>query len=69
MNRNHRLSSNDLRIRDKISEDEEEGKLQNENADMSQSNDRVSQKLKYNLTRRFTFHLLFYKYFERLPFF
>ena len=49
MNRNHRSSTNDLRIRDKISEDEEEGRPQNENADINQSNERVKQKFRINL--------------------
>ena len=42
MNRDHRLSSNDLRIRDRISEDEEEVKSQNERPESNQNNNGVS---------------------------
>ena len=38
INRNHRLSSNDLRIRDRISEDDEEHKSQNASGEATQNN-------------------------------
>ena len=41
INRNHRLSSNDLRIRDRISEDGEEEKSRNASGEATQDNNGV----------------------------